>query len=55
MMDRIIFFQFVAKPTNFYTGCPVVFDFWVRQDKSKLTTVPLFDVSGFVDTPVGLN
>jgi len=47
MMDRIIFFQVVANPINFYTGCPVVFDFWVRQDKSKL---PLAGVSLY---PVG--
>jgi len=54
MMDRIIFFQFVAKPINFYTGCAVVFDFGIRKNKTQLPVVPLFDVGGFVNTPVGL-
>jgi len=47
MMDRIIFLYLITNPINFYTGCPVVFDFWVRQDKSKL---PLAGVSLY---PIG--
>jgi hypothetical protein len=54
MMDRIIFFHLVANPINLYTGCPVVSDFWIRQDKSKLTSncrVAWLGVS--TETPVG--
>ncbi len=54
MMDRIIFLHLVANPINFYTGCPVVFDFWIRQDKPKLTSpfwLAWFGVS--TETPIG--